>query len=274
MTACPHVRIFVNGKPIRSDRVVSFPFHEDKIFVFETLKSYRGNIFCLAEHLDRLRESANTVGFELPKPLRALENELKHSLEPYRNRDLILRLLVDERDSYLLILERKRPARIYEVGVRLQASVVRRNLANAEPPQAKSNAFLNNALARFESLDSDAFDALFLDSDGYVTEATVWNLFTVKENQLRTPQTGILNGVTREFVIKCAEQEGLPVLESNLTRHDVWNADEAFLTNTSGEMVPIRSLDGRSIGKHIPGTVTQRLMLRFLKALGKELKRI
>lgn len=116
------------------------------------------------------------------------------------------------------------------------------------------------------------FDAIFLDSNGYVTEGTIWNIFMAKESKLFTPGCEILNGVTRQFVIECAEKENLATLEVNLTRHDFWNADEAFLTNTSGEIVPIHSLDGRRIGNQIPGRMTKKLMVRFRQELEKELK--
>ena len=266
-------QVFVNGKRVGSEGTTSFPFQEDKIFVFETFKSYRGAIFRLTEHLNRLFESAKTVGLELPKSIPELKKELTRCLKSYRNGDLTLRLAVDEQDSYLWILERKRPARIYEEGVCLRTSAVRRNIVNAEPPQAKSSAFFNNVLAALGEDDDEIFDTVFLDSNGYVAEATIWNVFIVKGNQLWTPRSGILNGVTREFVIKCAGKEGFPVVESNLTRHDIWNADEAFLTNTSGEIVPICSLDGRSVGKRVPGTMTQKLTARFRRDLEKELKR-
>ena len=179
--------------------------------------------------------------------------------------------MVDEHDSFVFLLDRKRPDTIYQQGVDLKTAVTRRHFPKAESPEAKANAFLNNVLAAMERELSGAYESIFLDQEGYVTEATIWNVFMIKTGILMTPGMGILRGVTRQFVIECAVKEHLPVQETNLTRHDFWNADEAFLTNTSGEIVPIRSLDGRKIGRKIPGSMTQRLMTRFRKEVEKEL---
>ena len=264
---------FVNGKPINSDNALPLSFTEDQIFIFESLRSYGGTIFRLEEHLDRLFESAKTVGFQLPKTRSELKRELTTSLTDERGQDRFVRLALDDKNSYIWIGERKRPDWIYEKGIDLKTAVTHRNLINSAPPEAKTSAFLNGVLAFMEKGDSSVYESIFLDRNGYVTEATVWNVFMVKDKKLMTPQVSILHGVTRQFVIKCAQKEGIPTFESNLTRHDFWNADEAFLTNTSGEIVPVRSLDGRAIGSEIPGEVTKSLMDRFQKDLKKELGR-
>jgi len=266
-----HPQIFVNGKKVNSDKIFESSFSESEIFVFESLRSYKGRVFRLNEHLDRLFESAKTVGLKLPKTRAQIKKEISACLTYCDKQNAFIRLTLDGKSSFIMVLERKRPAWIYEKGVDLKTAVTRRNFINAAPPEPKTSAFFNNVLGVMEQHGTDAYESIFLDSSGYVTEATVWNLFMVKEEKVFTPQSGILNGVTRQFVIKCAEQDGFSVFESNLTRHDFWNADEAFLTNTSGEIVPIRSLDGRAIGKEIPGAVTKRLRSRFHKELEKEL---
>ena len=263
--------LFVNGKPVDSDRVVPNLFEEDRLSVFESLRSYHGKIFRLGEHLNRLFESAKTVRLNLPKTKEVLEEELIQSLRLSRQQDAFLRLAVDDQNSYIWVTNRSRPAWIYRKGVAIKTVAIRRNAVNAEPPEAKTSAFFNNVLLTLEEHDSEIFESIALDVNGYVTEATSWNIFMVRAQKLFTPQVGILHGVTRQFVIKCAKAEHFPTLESNLTRHDLWNAEEAFLTNTSGEIVPIRSLDGRKIGTQIPGIVTQKLMNRFQKELKKEL---
>jgi branched-chain amino acid aminotransferase len=115
------------------------------------------------------------------------------------------------------------------------------------------------------------FDVLFLDESGFVTESSIWNVFIVKNGILFTPAQGVLHGVTRQFVIECAQEESFQVQESNTMRHDFWNADEAFLTNTSGELVPIRSLDGRKIGDQIPGKITKQLTAKFHQKVEQEI---
>jgi branched-chain amino acid aminotransferase len=237
MTVSSKPQIFVNGKKTSQDRLLPASFSEENMFAFESLRSYGGVIFRLEEHVDRLFETAKTVGLELTKTREELMKELRNCLDQTAAGDLFLRLMVNERDSFIFLLERKRP----------------------------------DVFAAMERELSSAYESVFLNQEGYVTEATIWNLFMVKAGVLMTPGTGILHGVTRQFVIECAVAEHLPVQETNLTRHDFWNADEAFLTNTSGEIVPIRSLDGRVIGRQIPGSVTQQLMTRFRKEVEREL---
>ena len=265
------MKIFVNGKQILSPEVYPPPT-ESSNFVFESLRSYKGTIFRLKEHLRRLSESAKTIHLKLPKTLVQIERELKSCLLESSKPEAFLRISVDDTNSYILLTERKRPEWIYEQGINLKTSVMRKNAPHAVPSEVKTNAFLTNVLATLEKPEEEIYEVILLDSNGFVTESTVWNLFMVKTGQIFTASTGILHGVTRQFVIECAELERFLVIQTNLTRHDVWNADEAFLTNTSGEIVPIRMLDGRKIGNKIPGDLTQRLMVRFQKELNKELR--
>lgn len=264
-------RVFINGKPASSDKLFPLP-SEDSNFVFESLRSYNGVIFRLKEHLKRLFESAKTINLKLSKSAAQLEFELESCLIKSSKKEAFLRISVDDRNSYVLVAERKRPEWIYTKGIDLKTSVMKKNMPNAVPSDIKTSAFLTNVLAALEKPEENIYEVVLLDSNGFVTESTVWNLFMVKEGQILTPATGILHGVTRQFVIECAALEDLPVCETNLTRHDLWNADEAFLTNTSGEIVPIRMLDGRKIGSRMPGNLTQKLMGRFQRELSRELK--
>ncbi len=132
----------------------------------------------------------------------------------------------------------------------------------AAPPQAKTTDYLNALMATLDP--SPGYEWVFLDRDGFVTEVRIGNLFIVKDGRLFTPPlTGILNGVTRRFVLECASLAGLETRERPLSRHEVYNADEAFLTNTSWEILPVREMDGRSTGKQIPGKITCRLHTIF-----------
>jgi len=239
--------------------------------VFESLKSYRGIVFRLEQHLDRLFESAKTSGLRLPKTRSELTREVTECAKRFPHQDMFLRLGVDSKSSRLIALSRQRPPAIYEKGVQLRTVVTRRNSVNASPPQVKGNDFFNQVLAWIDGR-GEGFDVILMDANGYLAESTIWNFFVVKAGRLITPDVGILSGVTRQFVIECAQKERIPVLETFLTRHDFWNSDEAFLTNTSGEIVPIASLDGRTIGRMVPGEITKRLMIRFQSQLLKELK--
>ena len=301
--------VFVNGKKVPAAHALVSLFKENCVTVFESIKSCGGALFQPEAHLNRLFESAKTLGFKMPKTRSELTRELKTCVKQFKNEDKFVRLMLDDRDSYIFITDRKRPQQIYEEGVDLTTLVTRRNLVHSIPPEVKSNAFVNNVLATIDFIKPDhhpersqqttkglregsrtgsfgrpsdslrmtasqAFDGVFLGANGYVVEATTWNIFAVKDGKLLTPESGFLHGVTRQVVIKCASLEHIPVLELRLTRHDFWNADEAFLTNTSGEILPIRSLDARKIGDTIPGPVTKKLQRRFRKERDQELKRV
>lgn len=170
----------------------------------------------------------------------------------------------------VVITQRKHPPEIYKNGVVLRTSSVRRSLSHASPPQAKTTAYQNPLLATLDP--SDGYEWVFLDQAGYVTEVRIGNLFIVKDGKIFTPPTtGILNGVTRRFVLECARTAKVPVQESPLTRHEIFNADEAFLTNTSWEILPVRELDGRKVGLKnnykIPGPLTRKLQTIFKKKI-------
>lgn len=267
-----HIDIFVSGKKAENDSVRNLFMPEGEITVFESLQNVYGKIFRLEQHLDRLFESAKTCGFTLPKTRGQLRAEIKKRAAEYADDIFFMRLGVDHQNSYLFVTKRKRPSIIYDEGVKLRTAVTRRNYENAVSPQAKASDFFNNVLAQIDS-KGDAFDVLFLDAQGYLSESTIWNYFIVKAGILLTPSIGILNGVTRQFVIECAHKERLPVTETFLTRYDFWNADEAFLTNTSGGIVPVSELDGRKVGAQVPGKITIQLRARFQKEMMKELEK-
>jgi branched-chain amino acid aminotransferase len=244
---------------------------------FESLRVYRGRLFQEEEHLARLMESARTAGFcekintvEVRRDLRAaLKNFLSHQARlptAKKNREpfLFVRLSLWGREVFVMIGYRAGAEAGGFGGVRLTTSPVRRTLSNAVSPQIKSSDYLNSVSAFRELFTSGIFDRLILDQNGYVTETSVGNFFLVKDGMLRTPETsGILDGVTRRFVIKCALEAKVPVLETTITRHDVYNADEVFLTNTSREILSVSELDGRKIGVRCPGPLTERLRRRF-----------
>ena len=163
-------------------------------------------------------------------------------------------------EIFAIIGSREIPEKLYETGVILKTSSFPRGSGNAFPYQSKTSSYQQAVLASTEPDPAGAFDWLFLDQRNYLTETRTGNFFIVKNRRLLTPPEHlILNGVTRRFVIKCAHETGLKVRETPLTRHDFFNADEAFLTNTSWEILPVRGLDGRVIGTGAPGPVTAGL---------------
>lgn len=250
--------------------------------VFESLRTYGQKIFRLEEHLERLAESAKTTGFDLS--LSHAEQEISLALAAYcaENReakDVFIRITFSgSRKCFVMIGERRHLQVLYKTGVSLRTSPVRRSLSNASPPEVKTSAYQNAVMASLEPRAAGTYEWVFLDRDGYVTEVRIGNLFAVvrgtskgrKPELVTPPCLGILNGVTRRFVLDCASHAGIPVREIPLTRHDLYNAGEVFLTNTSWEILPVRELDGRRTGPKVPGPVTLKLHRIFRQKIKEE----
>lgn len=252
----------------------------EEVGVFESLRTYQGKIFRLEEHLKRFVESARTAGLNPVPKISELKKELDLALRAFheprttsheRQRDLFLRITVWKQRVIVIVGERKHPPSIYKEGVVLKTSPVRRTHSNASPAEAKTTAYQNAILATLEPA-LGTYEWIFLDAHGFLTEVRIGNLFLVKDGRILTPPpTGILNGVTRRVVIECSRKIKNAVLETRLTRHDLYNADEAFLTNTSWEILPIREVDGRKIGTKIPGPITLKLQRTFKQKVKDEI---
>jgi len=248
--------------------------------IFESLRTYDGVIFLLEEHLDRFFESAQSLGLRILESRSTLRKRLERALAESGRKKAFLRLsLVDEK-PFVIVTERTHPAEIYQKGVRLKTSAVKRNPSQAGFPEAKSTSCMNQILGTLDPAPPGSYEILFLSQEGYLTEARMGNLFIVtvlaghaSPVLLTPPPHGLLNGVTRRFVIKCARSGKIPAEEKPLTRHDLFNAEEAFLTNTSWEILPIREVDGRKIGSEIPGRVTRKLQALFREAVRREIRK-
>jgi branched-chain amino acid aminotransferase len=157
------------------------------------------------------------------------------------------------------------PKEMYEKGMAVITASVIRNHPNAISPRIKSMNYLNNILAKIEAIRGGCLEALMLNHKGEVAECTGDNVFVLKNGQIRTPpiDAGILEGVTRNAVMELATAAGMDVREMVLTRHDVFTADEFFLTGTAAEIIPVVKCDGRLIGNGKPGPVTKQLRARF-----------
>jgi branched-chain amino acid aminotransferase len=246
----------------------------DAIGLFESLRTYGACIFREDEHLDRLYESAKTSGFEVPLSRKQLSRELALTVKALRqdlgpDEDLFLRLTLFPGRVFVIGGQKKHAPALYKTGVGLRTTVVRRSLTNSGAPQTKTSDYRNAVMAALEP-SPGVYEHLFLDADGFVAEVSVGNLFIVKKGAVKTPPAqGILNGVTRRFVIECVLPRDMEFLETPMTRHDVYNADEVFLTNTSWEILPVREVDGRRI-RQVPGPITQKIHRLFKKKAGLE----
>lgn len=270
------MKVYVNGCFSKAETIQQCP-GEEAIGVFESMRTYHGRIFRLEEHLKRLNESCQTLNWNDKGLSTKIRQHLKRSLDHYgklypslAHDDLFIRLSLWPIEaapglhSVILITQKKHAEKLYSSGVALRTSPVKRTHTNAASPQIKTSSYVNSVLASLEPRTEQDYEWVFLDADGFVTEVRIGNLFMVKNGELFTPPLrGILDGVTRRFVIECALQRKIKVYEDPLSRHDLYNADECFLCNTSWEILPVRSLDGRRIGREIPGNLTHLLQTVF-----------
>ena len=248
--------------------------------VFEGLRSYGGKIFRLQEHLERLWESAKAIYLKIPMTLEAMAAAVNESLQVNDIEDGYVRLVVtrgvgtlgldpDQTSDPQVIIIADRitlyPDEFYTEGLKIITVSTVRNHPAALSPRIKSLNYLNNILAKVEGKQAGCIEALMLNHKGEVAECTGDNIFLVRQGELLTPprEAGILDGITRQAVCELASESGVPVHQIPLTRHDVFVADECFLTGTAAEVIPVIEVDSRSIGDGKPGPVTQDLMERF-----------
>ncbi|NDC53275.1 MAG: branched-chain-amino-acid transaminase [Planctomycetia bacterium] len=248
--------------------------------VFEGLRSYAGKVFRLDAHLDRLWASARAICLEIPLSKAAVAQAVNDTLAANKLSDGYVRLVVT-RGAGSLGLDPNRtrnpqviviadtislyPREYYEQGLAIVTAATQRVQSAALSPRIKSLNYLNNILAKLEGLRAGCVEALMLNHKGEVAECTGDNVFVVRSGSLLTPppDAGILEGITRNAVMELARGEGIDCREATLTRHDLYTADECFLTGTAAEVIPVVDIDGRTIGPGTPGPITQRLTTAF-----------
>ncbi len=276
-------KVYQNGKEVSGE----IPFElmrTEAVGIFESMRAYRGKVLHEEEHLARLLESARTVGYKPFPELTKLQRELRSALKAFGKKECYVRLTLWEGQTFVILGSREHSKELYENGVALKTASFPRGGPNTFPWQAKSSVYQQAILATTEPHPDKIYEWIFLEQGGGLTETRVGNFFIVKYGStprgrtvshtgcvktgevvlLTPPEHLILNGVTRKIVIKWALELGMKVLEVPLTRHEFFNADEAFLCNTSWEVLPVRELDGRRIGTGKPGPVTLKLH-RFFK---------
>ncbi len=252
-------KCYLDGKEIK-DQALLRQFTEDQICLFESLRVYNGIIFRFDEHLNRLAESAKSCGIQIPADS-ILKNAVESALNLSAEMESFIRLNFQGGKALVMIGARKHKPEIYQTGVDLKTSSFRMPSPGESNVQAKTGFYRTQLLT---GKPEGAYDWLFLDENHFLTESRVGNFFMVKKGVVLTPPARfVLNGITRGVVIECARESGLLVQETPLTRHEAFNADEAFLTNTSWEILPVRSLDGRTVMGTVPGPVTKKLIQCF-----------
>ena len=278
------MKIYLNGQLVDKEKAVISVFDHGLLYgdgVFEGIRAYNGRVFKLPEHLDRLYNSARAIMLEIPLNKKALEEAVLATLRANRLKDAYIRLIITRgegdlgldptkcaKPSIVIITDKITlyPRELYEKGLSVMTSSVRRNIAEALNPCIKSLNYLNNVLAKAEAARHDAPEAIMLNREGYVAECTGDNIFVLKENTLITPPTsaGALEGITRNIVMDIAKNKlKLLVKEELFTPYHVYVGDEVFLTGTAAEVIPVTEVDGRKIGDGGPGKTTLRLIKEF-----------
>jgi branched-chain amino acid aminotransferase len=273
------MKIFIDGKYYDERDAKISVFDHGLLYgdgIFEGIRAYHGRVFKLKEHIDRLFCSAKAILLQIPMPPAQIIRATVETCRKNKIRDGYVRLLVTrgvgtlglnpnrcKNPSVIIIADKIQlyPPVVYQRGLDIITVPTTRNLHSALNPAIKSLNYLNNILAKIEANNGGCEEAVMLNAEGFVAECTGDNLFIVKYGALFTPplSAGALYGITRQTVIELAEEAGLKVSEPNLTRYDLFNADECFLTGTGAELIPVVKIDGRVIGTGKPGPITRRL---------------
>ena len=248
--------------------------------VFEGIRMYNGRVFKLEEHIDRLYDSARVICLEIPVSKKQMTADLLATIRANDLREGYVRLVVTRgkgdlginprlcpKPSVIIIAAtiKMYPDELYRRGLDIITCATRRMSQAALPPAVKSLNYLNNIMAKIEAHQANAAEALMLNEAGYIAECTADNVFIIKKGTLFTPpvSAGSLRGITRGTVLDIATELGVPTVETELTRYDVFVADECFLTGTGAELVPVVNVDSRPVGDGKPGPVTARLLDGF-----------
>jgi branched-chain amino acid aminotransferase len=255
--------------------------------VFEGIRVYGGNVYRLDEHLQRLYESAQSIMLSIPHTKEELTDIIIETLKRNSLRDAYIRLVISrgkgdlgldpfkcKKQGVIVIAEKLAifPKELYETGLEIITVASRRNRPDVLSPKVKSLNYLNNILVRIEASLAGVSEALMLNDQGYVAEGSADNVFIVKKNVIKTPPgyLGALEGITRNAIIEIAAEQGYDVREEPFTRHDVYVADEVFLTGTAAEVIAVVKVDGRTIGDGTPGTHTGKILHHFRQSVLKE----
>lgn len=290
------MKIYIDGKYCSEKNAKISVFDHGLLYgdgIFEGIRAYNGRVFKLKEHIERLYCSAKAILLTIPISPEAMTRAVVEACRRNKIRDGYIRLVVTrgvgtlglnpnkcKRPSIIIIADKIQlyPQDLYDRGLEIITVPTTRNLHSALNPAIKSLNYLNNILAKIEANNGGCEEAVMLNAEGFVAECTGDNLFIVKGTRLFTPplSAGALYGITRGVVMDLASEAGLTVSEPNLTRYDLFNADECFLTGTGAELIPVVKIDGRVIGTGKPGPVTRNLVQQYhalTKASGEPIYR-
>jgi len=283
------MNIYFNGKFVEKKDAKVSVFDHGFLYgdgAFEGIRTYKCLVFKLQEHIDRLYETMHTLMIQCPLTKKQMIKAIVDTLKENDIKDGYIRVIVTRGEGDLGLDPRKckgkpgiiiiadkitlYPAELYKKGMAIITVPTMRNHPEALNPQLKSLNYLNNILAKIEANNSGFNEAIMLDTSGYVAECTGDNIFIVKNGKLITTIRGRLVGITRQVVLDLAKKLKIPIWEGDITRHEIYNAEECFLTGSAAELIPVVKVDGRVIGSGKPGPITKRLRKLFSEATKKD----
>ena len=283
------MQIYIDGAFYSRDEAKISPFDHGFLYgdgVFEGIRAYSGRVFRLSEHLDRLYDSAKTIDLKIPLTKEEMTEAIIATCKKNNLTEAYIRPIVTRGVGDLGLDPRKCPkptvvimavewgamyGDLYEKGLKAVSVSIRRTPAESMPPNVKSLNYLNNILAKIEANYKGGDEAIFFDTNGYLSEGSGDNIFVIKNGSIITPPTlNNLRGITRMVAIEIASELGITVGERNMGYYDLYAADEVFVTGTAAEVAPITLIDGRVIGNGKPGPITRQMMEKFKVLVQKE----
>lgn len=277
------MKVYIDGSFYSEEEAKISVFDHGLLYgdgVFEGIRAYNGRVFKLEEHIDRLFDSAKAIWLEIPMSREEVVRAVVETLRVNGLQEGYVRLVVTrgvgnlglsptrcKRPSIFIIAATLElyPERCYREGLKVVTASTQRMSPAALNPAIKSLNYLNNVLAKIEGLQAGAEEVLMLNGQGYVAECSGDNVFVIKNGLMFTPPVyaGALGGITRRVIFDLAEEAGVLLREVQLTRYDLYVADEIFLTGTGAEVIPVVELDGRKIGTGQPGPISQKMIAAF-----------
>ncbi len=284
------MKIYINGKFFAKEDAKISVFDHGLLYgdgIFEGIRLYSGNVFNLEKNIDRLFKSAKAIMLQMPYSKEEVIEAVCETCRQNNLTDGYIRLVVTRGagalglspkscvEPQLIIIADEiqlYPKELYETGLKIITVATRRNSPAALPPMVKSLNYLNNILAKIEAQNLGYPECLLLNQEGYVAECSGDNIFIVVDGKVITPpvSNGSLSGVTRGAAMQVAEALGLQMIEKQLTRYDVWTADECFLTGTAAKLIPVIEVDSRVIGTGKPGPITAKMLAKFNEIVSQQ----
>ncbi len=279
------MKIYLNGKLVPQEKAVVSVFDHGLLYgdgVFEGIRTYNGRVFKLEEHIDRLYRSAQAIALTIPIKKQEMMDAVVKTCKVNKCYNGYVRLVVTrgvgtlglnpyscDKPQIIIIAAKIQlyPEEFYRNGLKVITAGTIRNHTESLNPAIKSLNYLNNIMAKIEAINSGVEEVIMLNPHGYVAEASGDNIFIFKGNKLITPPASAcaLEGITRNCVMELAREAGYDVREDVLTRYDLYNADEMFLTGTAAEIISVVEMDRRIIGSGVPGKKTLELTEKFRK---------